>query len=292
MQRLTALAVVLTVWGCGGGDGTTDPPGTLVGKGKFRFDDGVVSAVDVYYYVPREATADSPIIIVLHGNGRDAEGLREDWVAKAEQYDVLVFAPEFSEAAFPGSSGYILGNVYADGNDPRGQTPKPEAQWTFSVIEPLFDDIKRRTENRSLRYDVFGHSAGGQFAHRFVLFFADGRYDRVVAANAGWYTVPDPSIGFPYGLARSPLEARDPDWFSRDLTVFLGEDDTDPNSAGLRHTPEADAQGLNRFDRGLNFHQRSDALSDGSFAWGLQTTPGVAHNQRLMSQRAADLLYR
>lgn len=289
--RLTWI-VAISVAACGGGEDGTDPPGTLIGKGKFRFDDGVVPALDVYYYVPRDATVDSPVLLALHGSGRDAEGLREDWVAKAEQYDVLVFAPEFTDTAFPGSSGYILGNVFADGNDPVGQAPKPLEQWAFSVIEPLFDDILARTENRAQTYDLFGHSAGGQFLHRFVLFFPNARYDRVVATNAGWYTVPDPAIGFPYGLANSPLEDDPPLWFDRDLTIFLGEDDTDPNSAGLRHTPEADAQGLNRFERGNHFHSRSRALSTGAFEWNLETTPGVAHDQRRMSQRAADLLYR
>src|SRR5271155_4121645 len=42
----------------------------------------------------------------------------------------------------------------------------------------------------SKTYYLYGHSAGGQFAHRLVLFMPNARYQRVVAANPGYYTMP------------------------------------------------------------------------------------------------------
>lgn len=265
----------------------------LSGKGSFLFGGGVIpQPVEVFYYVPRTASAASPVLIALHGNGRDAAETRDDWITKAEEHGVVVFAPLFDDAGYPGSSGYILGNVFDDGEQPTAGGLNPASEWSFSVIEPLFDDIKRITNVTAERYDVFGHSAGGQFAHRLVLFLPDGRYDRVVAANPGWYTVPDPSISYPYGLDLTPVSGAE--FFAAPLTVFLGDQDTDPNSAGLRHTDEADAQGLNRFARGQFFFQESARIATDAgarFDWSLEVTPGVGHNSAQMAQRAADLLY-
>jgi pimeloyl-ACP methyl ester carboxylesterase len=266
-----------------------------MGKRTFSFQaTPALPPIDVYSYVPRSRNEASSVVIALHGNGRDAEDTRDNWVAKAEQYGCLVFAPEFSEADFPGGSGYILGNVFENGNDPAGSAPLPEDQWAFSVIEPLFDEIQERVGQTFDRYELFGHSAGGQFAHRFVLFFPGGRYHRVVAANPGWYTVPDIEVDFPYGLAGSPIETAAPSYFGRALIVFYGELDTDPNSPGLRHNAQADAQGLHRAERAEYFHQRSQELAEAQnldFAWSLRSTPGVGHDGFLMSQRAADLLF-
>ena len=56
--------------------------------------------------------------------------------------------------------------------------------------------------NTSADYYLFGHSAGAQFVHRLLLMVPDGRYAALVAANAGWYTVPDKSIDYPPRSAR------------------------------------------------------------------------------------------
>ena len=269
----------------------------LLGKGTLRFQgDGLARALDVPYYVPRTASEDSTVVIALHGNNRDAAGTRDNWVSKAEQFGVLVFAPEFSDAGFPRSSGYILGNVFVNGNDPGGASPKDQSQWAFSYIEPLFDEIQSQIDRDLTSYDIVGHSAGAQFAHRFVLFEPEGRYRRVVAANAGWYSAPTPQVDFPYGLGGSPAEDVEPSRvFERQLIVFAGEIDTDPDSFNLRHTPEADLQGMHRRERARWFFDegaRLAAEAGVTYAWTFAEAPGVGHNSRLMIQRSADLLFR
>ena len=57
------------------------------------------------------------------------------------------------------------------------------------------------------KYHVFGHSAGGQFAHRFLMFKPNSRLDKMVASGSGWYTVPNLDFNFPYGFKKSPLES-------------------------------------------------------------------------------------
>ena len=58
--------------------------------------------------------------------------------------------------------------------------------------------------------------------------------------------------------------------FSKKLYVHLGKNDTNPNSSGLRHNDVVDLQGLNRFDRGKFYFQRSSIKSEslnGTFNW-------------------------
>ena len=83
-----------------------------------------------------------PIVIVFHGDERNANEYRDIWVNASNQYGFMVFDPEFNSIDFPGGSSYIIGNVYQDGNFPTTQTLNNESVWTFSMIEPLFDFIK------------------------------------------------------------------------------------------------------------------------------------------------------
>jgi ribulose 1,5-bisphosphate carboxylase large subunit-like protein len=38
---------------------------------------------------------------------------------------------------------------------------------------------------------LFGHSAGARYAHRMVEFVPEAKAKMVIAANSGWYTLPD-----------------------------------------------------------------------------------------------------
>ncbi|MFR4038510.1 MAG: hypothetical protein ACLTZT_12545 [Butyricimonas faecalis] len=42
-----------------------------------------------------------------------------------------------------------------------------------------------------------------QFVHRFVTFKQNTHLNKAVAANSGWYTVPDVQVEYPYGLKNS-----------------------------------------------------------------------------------------
>ena len=61
--------------------------------------------------------------------------------------------------------------------------------------------------------------------------------------------------------------------------MLLGENDTDPNDADLRSTPEADRQGPAPTGRAQFFFEagRATALALGTpFGWRLETVPGAA----------------
>lgn len=247
----------------------------------------------VFFHVPDGATADSPVVMVLHGVNRDADAYRDSWIDAADRYGFVIAAPQFRDVFYPNSSGYALGNVFVNGNEPSPETLRDPDEWTFHWLEPLFDDIVARTPSEADVYQAFGHSAGAQFLHRLVQFVPDGRYQHVIAANAGWYTVPDDAVAYPYGLGGSPIEGGDRSFFGRGLVIHNGGLDADPDSANLRHTPEADAQGAHRFERGGHFYERSAEIAlevCEDFRWQREIIAGVGHSQSGMAERAAPWL--
>ncbi len=235
----------------------------------------------VWCYVPDNATPGTPILIVMHGVKRDADRYRDEWAPHAKEYGFVVAAPEFSQKDFPGDDGYTLG--------------KKKAGSSFSFIEPVFAAVKKATGNTSGRYYLYGHSAGAQFVHRFLYFTPEAHVIRAVAANAGWWTMPDNSIDFPYGLRGSQLDATDlKSMLQSPLVVLLGTADTDPNHPNLRRTAQAMAQGPHRFARGHTFFasgQRAAKELGIPLAWQLGTAPGIDHNDAGMSGYAVHWLF-
>lgn len=260
--------------------------------GSFEFS-GAASLKDrplkVWYAAPEGDLASARVLIVMHGQQRDAERYRNEWVSYATARHALLVVPEFSENHYPGPESYNLGNLINANGD-----ATPEDQWSYSVIEPLFDDVRAQSGTASDGYSLYGHSAGAQFVHRFMLLVPNNRVKEAVSANAGWYTLPDRQIGFPYGLKGTPAtDASLERALGRRLVVLLGEDDTETDSDSLRSTPEAERQGANRFERGHYFFglARDRAARMGSpFAWRLETVPNAAHEDAQMAPAAALIL--
>lgn len=242
--------------------------------------------IRVWYHRPADAGPDAPVVFVLHGDGRNASGYRDAWVPHAQARRFIVVAPEFSRVEFPGSRAYNLGNTRT-----RDGAMTPQAQWTYTAIESLFDALRAANGLTRPRYDLYGHSAGGQFVHRLVMFNPDARFRVAVAANAGWYLMPDEAVAYPYGLLGSGIGSRTlARAFTRPLIVLLGDADTDPHDRQLHRSAGALAQGAHRYARGQAFFEQSQraAASMGvAFAWQLEIAPGVAHSNTRMSAHAA-----
>ena len=262
------------------------------GLGSFVFD-GYEPLADkpirVWYFSPRAVLGDLAIVFVFHGNSRNADDHRDAWVASADEHQLLILAPEFDDGFFPGSAGYAEGNTCDASN-----IAICEEQWTFSYIEPLFDHVKGLVASSAEEYYVFGHSACAQFVHRFLLVKPDNRVARAVAANTGWYTMPDLLASFPYGLGSSGLGEEHLNAFlGQPLVVLLGERDTDPNDPSLRQTRQVRAQGAHRFARGQTFFAEAAIASTArgvELAWQLEMVPNVGHSHSRMTPPAARIL--
>ena len=287
MKRLRRLfSVVIACTGLSAG--AAEAPAVVPARASFVYEQAG-HKVKVWYHAPAGLVPDSPVVVVMHGVGRNGEDYLNDWVPAAERKRFLLVVPEFSRAEFPGDEGYNYGNTVTKA----GQA-LPREQWSFAMIEPIFDAVQARTGHRSTAYLLYGHSAGAQFVQRFLYFIPQARVARAVAANAGWYMLPDLAIAFPYGLKGAPVgEAELRIALGRPLTVLLGEADKDPKAKALRHTPEAEAQGPYRFARGQFFFtcaRTAAAALKTPFGWSLATAPGVGHSDPGMTPFAVPCL--
>ena len=267
------------------------------GAGMFSFTYDLISEsyLNVYSHIPTNSSPSTPIVFVFHGNNRNADDYRNSLVEKADLYGFILIVPEFTNSQFPGGDGYNLGNVFIDGDNPSLSTLNPEPEWTFSVIEPLFTYTKQQLNNQTAKYHIIGHSAGAQFAHRFLFFKPEAKVDKIVASAAGWYTTLELDINFPYGLNSSPLENMDyTQLFSNHLTVLIGSNDNDPNSSSLRHNSIVDLQGLNRLERASNFYTNAQSKAvnqELNFEWNYVINPNADHNYLIAVSKAADLIF-
>ncbi len=289
----TALCLALTV-------GTALALET--GSGSYKMKDRETGeTLTVWYYKPANFSKDTPILFVLHGMLRNPDEYRDQWKEHAEKYGIMLLVPGFTEELFPGPNGYNLGNIFVAatkqevaGRDVSG-TMNPKSRWSYRVVDKVFADFKaQREKTGQAKYYLFGHSAGSQYVHRMLEFVPDAKVKMAIAANAGWYTMPDLNKAWPYGLKGTGLTQADVKRFlSFPLVILLGEKDNDPQHHQLRRNKESDEQGTNRFDRGKNFFAYGQNLAKqlkAPFNWKIQTVPGVAHSNAGMSAAAAAIV--
>jgi hypothetical protein len=138
---------------------------------------------------------------------------------------------------------------------------------------------------------MWGHSAGGQFTHRFLLFKPAAKIRFAMPANPGWYTAPDLAIDYPYGVRHPLLSFMVPDlvdYTNKRLVIMRGTLDTGRGS-GVRTTPEADAQGLNRYERAGYMYRKGGEINP-SLSWQLLDVEGAGHDQTEMAPAAQAFL--
>jgi hypothetical protein len=292
------------------------PPHIPAGTGQFTMPGGIGHEdhmITVHTYRPRNFTGRSSILIVVPGSGRNGDDYRDTWIPFADAKGLLVASPSYPEQQYD-QAAYQMGGairnlsvgkplprssasaVYLRDEDLHFDLNPDRQQWLYPDFERLFGLLRRATGSTQHGYDLFGHSAGGQILHRQVLLFPQSRARRVIAANAGFYTLPDLGAPPPTGLAGLGLDEQSLRLsFARPLTVLLGEADNDPERGGQHlHTPTIDLQGDNRLARGKFFHafamERARELRT-PLKWQLRTAPGIGHDYRAMSRVAAGLLY-
>lgn len=236
----------------------------------------------LWLYRPAGWAAGGRVLAVLHGAGRDADRYRDTWAPQAEAAQALLICPEFSRAAYPRGASYNEGRVPGH---PPAYLALPRA---VAAARAAAGDVGDRP------FEAYGHSAGAQFLHRFLLLCGAPGAGRMVAANAGFYSFPSLDVAWPYGLGGVGDAAVLKAALARPLTVLLGEADTDTQHPELRRTPQAMAQGPYRLARGQAFFaagREAAARLGVEFGWRLGTVPGVAHSNAGMAPRAAQALW-
>lgn len=255
-------------------------------------DPGGVTAdpLPIWFHRPVGWQGDGRVLVVAHGVQRDADRYRDEWRGLSERHGFLLLVPEFSAAKFPGVRWYNFGNL----QDAEGRATPPAA-WSFHAFDRAVAAAMRATGARRDGFLLYGHSAGAQFVHRYMLLTGAPRAEAVAVANAGSYTLPRFDRPFPEGLdgtAADPAVLRAV--LTRPVVLQLGEADTDPGHSSLPRQPWAMAQGSHRFARGWHFFdaaRRAAAEQGVPFAWRVITVPGVGHSNGGMAEHAAAALF-
>jgi hypothetical protein len=272
--------------------------------------------IEIHYYMPSSFSEDTSVIIVIPGSGRNANDYRDSWVQSAEKYNLLVLSPSYPKGDYD-YAAYGLGGVVKELNlkNPKierlnGRISKyrmndediefsfvnNKSDWIFGDFDKIFGSVRSIVGSKQINYDLFGHSAGGQILHRYAIFNSSSKANRIVAANADFYTLPDASVRFLFGTLGTPLSQNDINTsFASKLVVLLGESDNRTETRGtMLHTLSADAQGLGRFERGKYFYAQSREFAQSAkapFNWQVKSVKGVGHDYREMGVAAAELLY-
>lgn len=277
-----------------------------VGSSNFMLPGGVgrvEKEISVYVHVPKTWRKDSPVVLVIPGAGRNAWSYRDAWVEESEKRGVIVVSPSYSEDFYPRFWNYNIARMISDVEINKSKTDfesfsisENPSDWIFNDFDRIFEVVKSKFGLTAEKYDVFGHSAGGQILHRFAIFFESQRVSRILASNSGWYTVPSFEAKFPAGLINAPITEEELKVaFSRKLIVFLGELDNENETRGhLVKNQRVNVQGLHRLERGNFFYSSAEkeAKSRGvDFNWEKVIVPNVGHDYKKMSVEAAEYLY-
>jgi len=274
------------------------------GSGKFVIEGGVQKkdSIFIHYYKPNHFEKTSAVVFVMPGGGRNGDDYSDSWIHKAAEYNILVLSPEYSEKYYPEFWNYNLAGMYKDVKLNKERTAvesfsisKNPNEWIFNDFDRIFEIVKEDLGLETNTYDMFGHSAGGQLLHRFAIFQPNNKANRIVAANSGWYTLPTNSDKFPYGLKGTVTTSGEVDYSSK-LVIFLGEkDDANETRGNLRHSPEADQQGLHRLSRGYYFFNTAKETAskmNKTFNWKIEIIKDIGHDYKRMGEAAADYLYK
>lgn len=245
---------------------------------------------DHFYFVPEAEVRD--ILVVAHGTRptnnsatETAQSYLQRWQSFAQDENLLLIVPVFDDARFGNRSGGYGGyrglfgkNVDAD-------------DFVIDLVEQYQDaaGIHRRP------FLLYGHSAGAQFAIRFLVQHPELINEAVVTAP-GRYSYPDLSSPWPYGAG---LLSREIEWqdgttqsvevyghlesyaeAASKIHIFVGADDLAPQPRRPSHRGETRPElavtwvsDMNRNAVDLGYIDRDDLAS-------FTILPGVRHNSQ------------
>jgi len=218
-------------------------------------------------------------LLVFHGIERNAADYRDDARPIAEQLCAVVVAPRFDKARFPR-------DLYQYGGITGKQGLAAPGTRTVDLIPALVSWAQRAAGSADMPYALLAHSAGAQFLDR-VAAFVPLSASRIVLANPSTWVLPDLNTAAPFGFGglgdADSAEQRLRAYLAQPVSVLLGQQDT--KSKHLARSPQADAQGKNRHERGLRAFQAAQETArqhNWPFNWRLIEVPGVGHNATAM----------
>lgn len=190
-------------------------------------------------YVPRQLSSPGRVVVIVHGSLGDddaaisaADEFIRRWTSLADESGCVLIAPAFDQENFGGRAG--------PGGGYRGLFGRHVGADDF--VNRIVDRYKALLPGYDGTINLYGHSAGGQFASRYVVRHPQ-RIRAAVISAAGTFAYPDPDVRWTNGMAPLARPIRwsddeplrdiaitpDPDgWLAAaqlPITVVVGEQD-------------------------------------------------------------------
>jgi poly(3-hydroxybutyrate) depolymerase len=264
------------------------------GTGSIVFSDyaaGSRGSIRVFYFRPPITRTDPPVVIAMHGFDRAASDFLNVWLEPADRLGLFVLVPEFDVEAFPDAHSYNYGNVR---RLPPDNVLNSRNFWNFGIIDRLFAKVKAATRSSRECFLMFGNSAGAQYVLRYLALTEAPFVKMAIAANSGWYMLPDFALDYPAGMGGLDIEENSLHrYLQRNIVVLLGDADTDVAASDLPRNEEARIQGSHRFARGLWHFEHRRTVAERiavPFGWRLEILAGAGHVDQILFDHSANLL--
>ena len=254
---------------------------------------------DHFVYLPRAQAKN--ILVIAHGMYRQDQSAVDvarkyigRWTEYAETYNLVLIAPVFDDSRFgtlsQGYGGYRnLFGKYVAADD---------------FVNGLVKKYSRYTSSKSDQFYLYGHSAGAQFAVRYVVTHPH-RIIKAVVSAAGRYSYPTKKVKWPYGagdldktiawdngqiIKRVQVTRRLLDYAhaAEKTSIVIGSADTKTQPARPGHV------GSNRIEFAQSWSSAMNSIADSYGKQGRVTVnivSGVGHNSRRLTPYCAEVLF-
>jgi pimeloyl-ACP methyl ester carboxylesterase len=206
-----------------------------------------------------------------------AQAAVERWAAFAERHHAIVVAPAFGGQEFP---------LY---REMLGRSIDPDEFVNLLVAKAGREHIP----GFAGRFSLHGHSAGAQFAARYLVTHPH-RLDEAILSAPSTFPLPDPGIPWPNGMAaaaRSEFGPRAAGWLEAAtevrVTVLVGSRDTE------RRPPAPAQQGATRIERAAAWVEsmcRHAESRDKAATIRFAAAEGLDHDEKAMATAAQEIL--
>ena len=222
-----------------------------------------------YLYLPKSLSPSTPLMISVHGISRNARRHALRFSEYAEQYNVALLAPRFSHKHFP--------DFQRLGREKRGLRAD-------HALHNTLNEVRQRTALTHSPLYMFGYSGGGQFVHRYAMAYPSN-IAKIAIGAAGWYTLPDEQVTFPYGIAPNKrladLTFKKKCFLRIPTGVYVGELDN-ARDTSLRQSQKLDLQqGITRIERAHHWiHAMRTAAQEHGYntTYHIETLPQSDHS--------------
>ena len=243
--------------------------------------------VNFLFSLPKKIDKDTKILFIIHGNSRNADTYLNTWKDLANERNVILVAPEFTRENYRNFNTLMMSKS-------NGDILKDKALYLDNSIEYFFNFFKSKYKLDTDTYKIYGHSAGAQFVHRYLLVTKEPAVDQAVIANAGWYTVISDN-NYPYGIRNIPVDFKGQqlkDFLDYRISLLIGS--ADLGNVSLNTSDGAMLQGVNRFQRAENFFDYLLMYGEQKnlpIRWKYQVVEGGIHSNAIMAPSAFDILF-